>query len=103
MRTSTIGKVGIVLGDNREKRIGVADACDDGVPGVLEQAGEALAEKDRVLRDHDPHGIATSTRVPFPRGLTMSNVPPCAATRSRRPARPDPRRTTAPPRRRPRP
>ena len=37
------------------------------------------------------------TRVPLPRGLTISNVPPCAATRSRRPARPDPRRTTAPP------
>ena len=90
-------EVGIVLGDDGEQRLGVADAGDDVVTGVLEQAGEALAQEDGVLRDHDPHGIATSTRVPSPRGLTISSVPPCAATRSRRPARPDPRRTTAPP------
>ena len=34
-----------MLGDDGEERIGIADAGDDGVPGVLEQAGEALTEK----------------------------------------------------------
>ena len=62
--------------------------ASDGVTRVLEEAGETLPKEDRVLGDHDPHGIATSTRVPLPRGLTISSVPPCAATRSRRPARP---------------
>ena len=69
----------------------------DLVTRVLEEAGETLPKEDRVLGDHDPHGIATSTRVPLPCGLTICNVPPCAATRSRRPASPEPRRTTAPP------
>ena len=32
-----------MLGDDGEQRLGVADAGDDRVPGVLEQAGEALA------------------------------------------------------------
>ena len=65
-----------MLGDDGEQRLGVTDARDDGVSGVLEQAGETLAEEDRVLGDHDPHGIATSTRVPLPRGLTISKRPP---------------------------
>ena len=61
-----------MLGDDREERLGVADPGDHRVPGVLEEAGKTLAEYDRVLGDHDPHGIATSTRVPLPRGLTIS-------------------------------
>ncbi len=40
-------------------------------PGVLEQAGEPLAQEHGVLGDHDSHGIATSRCVPPPRGLTI--------------------------------
>src|SRR5215210_5875786 len=90
-------EIGIVLGDHREKRVCVTNPGEHLVTGVFEETGEALAQEDRVLGDHDSHGIATSTRVPPPRGLTTSNVPPWAATRSRKPARPEPRRTTAPP------
>ena len=37
-------EVGLVLGDDREQRLGVAHATDDLVHVVLEQAGEAFAE-----------------------------------------------------------
>ena len=36
-------EVGLVLGHDREQRLGVADARDDLVAGVLEQPGEPLA------------------------------------------------------------
>ena len=97
MRTSTIARSGSCSATTASSDSASPTRATTVVPGVLEQAGEPLAEEHRVLGDHDSHGIATSTRVPLPRGLTISKVPPCAATRSRSPARPDPRRTTAPP------
>ena len=70
-------EVGLVLGDDGEQRLGVADARDDLVAGVLEQPCEPLAQEHGVLGDHESHGIATSMRVPPPRGLAISSVPPC--------------------------
>ena len=84
------GEVGLVLGDDDEERVGVADPRDDLVAGVLEQAREALAQEDRVLGDHDPHGISASSRVPAPGGLSIRSVPPWASTRSARPVNPVP-------------
>ena len=54
------GQVGLVLGDDGEQRLGVADAAHDVVAGVLEQAREPLAQQRRVLRDHDAHGNSAS-------------------------------------------
>ena len=42
-------------------------------------------------------GISTRMRVPPPGGLTSSIVPPLASARSRRPSRPEPGRSAAPP------
>jgi len=44
---------------------------------VLEQAREAFAYEHSVLGDHEPHGSVASIRVPLPRGLAISSVPPC--------------------------
>ena len=74
-----------MLGDDREQRLGVADAGDHVVAGVLEQPGEPLAQEHGVLGDHDSHGIATSMRVPPPRGLDDRR----ACRRGRRPGRRD--------------
>ena len=86
-----------MLGHDREQRLGVADARDDLVAGILEQPCEPFAEQHRVLGDHESHGIATSMRVPPPRGLAITSVPPWAETRSSSPASPEPRRARAPP------
>ena len=91
------GEIGLVLGDDDEQRVGVADPRNDLVAGVLEQAREPLAQEDSVLGDHDPHGISASSRVPAPRravdqerpALRLDPVgqagePGAAAQRSRR-------------------
>src|SRR5690242_14412435 len=67
-------EVRLVLRDGCDKGLGVAHACQDGVSGVLEQSGQALADEYRVLRDHYSHGMAASMRVPPPSGLTISRV-----------------------------
>ena len=84
------GEIRLVLGDDGQQRLGVAHPRDDLVPGILEQSREPLAQQDGVLRDHDPHGISASIRVPAPGGLWMSSVPPWASTRSVRPMSPVP-------------
>jgi hypothetical protein len=63
------GEIRLVLGDDRHQGFGVAHPGEDHVPGILEQSCEPLAKQDGVLRDHDPHGISASIRVPAPRGL----------------------------------
>ena len=55
-----------MLGDEREQRSASPTRADHLVAGVLEQAGEALAQQYRVLGDHDPHGSTASIRVPAP-------------------------------------
>ena len=37
------GEIRLVLGDDGEQRLGVADPCDDLVPGILEESCEPLA------------------------------------------------------------
>src|SRR6478735_1304101 len=91
-RTSTA-----VPGYERQQRVGVPRAADDLVPGVLEQAGEALAQQHGVLGDHDAHGSSTAIRVPAPAGLSSASDPPWAATRSAIPASPEPAPGDAPP------
>lgn len=44
------------------------------MPGVLEQAGEALAQQHRVLGDHDTHGSSTAIRVGA--GRAVERQPP---------------------------
>ena len=96
IRTSTTHDVRAVLGDRaaaagRRRRRG-----DDLEAGVGEQVDEALAQQDRVLGDHDAHGTSTvdgSAR----RRRACEEVPSTAATRSRRPASPQPRGGVAPP------
>src|SRR5947209_6263571 len=39
------GQVGVVLGDDGEQGVAVPDPRDDRVPGVLEQAGQALPQQ----------------------------------------------------------
>ena len=86
-----------VLADEGEQHVGVAGPSDDAVARVLEQPRETLAQQHGVLRDHDAHGSSTAIRVPAPAGLCSARVPPCAATRSARPARPVPAVGAAPP------
>src|SRR5438094_6958833 len=91
------GEMRLVFGDDGEQRLGVAHPCNDLVPGILEQSREPLAQQDRVLGDHDPHGISASSRVPAPVGLWISSVPPWASTLSVRPVSPVPPASVAPP------
>ena len=86
-----------MLADHRQQRLGVADAADDLVAGVLEQPREPLAQQHRVLGDHDAHGSSTAIRVPTPAGLSTASVPPWAATRSAIPDSPVPAAGEAPP------
>jgi hypothetical protein len=44
--------------------VGIARLRHDLVARVLEQAGGALAQQDRVVRDHDPHELIIAGRVP---------------------------------------
>ena len=90
-------KIRLVLGDDGQQGLGIADPRDDLVPGILEQSREPLPEQDGVFGDHDSHGISASIRVPTPGGLWMRSVPPWAWTRSARPRRPVPFATVAPP------
>ena len=88
MRTSTTARSGACSPTSASSRLGVAGAPDHLVAGVLEQAGEALAQQHGVLGDHDAHGSSTAIRVPAPGGLSSASVPPWAATRSASPASP---------------
>ena len=83
-------EVGIVLGDRGQQPVASPERGDDLVSGVLEQSPEPLAQQHLVLGDHDPHGSSAVSVVPAPWSLSMRSVPPCAATRSARPLRPEP-------------
>ena len=71
---SSVWSGGIRMSIDREVRIGLVHGGDqrrrvrglghDVVPGVDEQAGQALAEQRGVLTDHDAHGSTASTTVP---------------------------------------
>jgi hypothetical protein len=63
------GEIRLVLSDDGHQGLGIAYPCDDLMSGILKQSCEPLAKQDGVLRDHDPHGISASIRVPAPRGL----------------------------------
>src|SRR6266540_309471 len=91
------GKVGTVSVDLREQAGCVGRLSGDGVAGVDEQPGETFSEEGGVLADHDTHGRTASIVVPPPRGLVTVRSPPCAPTRSARPASPEPARLDAPP------
>ena len=55
--------------------VGVPGAPDDVVAGVLQQAGEPLAEQHGVLGDDYTHGNSAAIRVPAPGGLSMTRRP----------------------------
>ena len=93
MRTSTIASSGACSPTRASSVGGIAGAADDLVAGVLEEAGEALAEEHRVLGDHDAHGSSTAISVPCPAGERRASEPPEAATRSAMPASPRPAAT----------
>ena len=92
MRTSTTARSGWLRVDRVDAALAVADGRDHLLARVDQQAGEPGPQQHGVLGDHDPHGISTSSVVGPPGGLITCIVPPTAATRSRRPRSPVPRR-----------
>ena len=94
---SITARSGLAPAHHADQRRRVPGPAHHLVPRHGEQAGQPFPEQRRVLADHDPHGSTASITVPPPDGLRMVSEPPRAATRSLRPARPDPGRTAAPP------
>ncbi|HSD80007.1 MAG TPA: hypothetical protein VLB47_05075, partial [Solirubrobacteraceae bacterium] len=90
-------EVGPVASHPGPQVAGVSARGDDLVAAVHEEPGEALAQQDLVLGDHDSHGSSTVNLVPDPRSLSIRSVPLCAPTRSASPPRPEPRPGDAPP------
>ena len=84
------GHVGRLPLDALQQLVGPADRRHV-VALVGEDAGQPLTEDDGILRDHDAQGITARTVVPAPGGLTSSNRPLTASTRSTNPRRPEPR------------
>ncbi len=95
-RTSRTTTSGRILPDRILDAVAVAKRRDDVVSSVAEQPGNALAQQCLVLDEDHPHGSSAVTRVPWVPDSTWSR-PPTAATRSARPASPDPSRARAPP------
>src|SRR5207247_10909425 len=91
------------VGPNLEARLlcraRLADALE---PRLLEQAGDALAEKHGVFGEDDAHGydsrgISATILVPPAGGLSTRRLPSSTATRSASPRRPEPAVGSAPP------
>ena len=86
--TATSGRCSATAASSESKSPASADDLD---PGGLEHARDALAQQQRVLGDHDPHGITPRTRVPPPGGLVDRRA--CRrAPRAGRPSRAGPSR-----------
>src|SRR5439155_382035 len=83
-------QVGLVAADDPQQPVTVLGLGDDLDLVLAEQRDQALAEQQRVLGDHDPHGSSSSIVVPAPRGELIRSSPSSAATRARSPARPPP-------------
>ena len=69
--------------DGDERGLRVADRLDDLDAMGREEADQPVAQEDRVLGDHDPHGISARSTVGPPAGLVTVRVPSTAATRGR--------------------
>src|SRR5262249_43733024 len=89
--------IGALLLHLAQQLVGIARLADNFEAGLGEQASHALAEEQRVVGDHDTHGISALSRVPTPGGLSRTSVPPSASTRSDSPRSPDPPAGSAPP------
>ncbi len=63
-----IATSGLLLADRGEELRGVAGLGNDVESGLGEQAGHALPQEDRVVRDRDPerHGTGISARIAGP-------------------------------------
>src|SRR5262245_39954696 len=85
----------IVRDERDEVRCG-ADRADHVDALLRPQAGEAFSDEEGVFGDDHAHGIAASTRVPRPGGLSITRCPSSASTRSRNPLIPVPA-VSAPP------
>src|SRR5262249_43223934 len=97
------GEVGVQLGDEREKPVGVARLAHDLEAEPLEQAREALPQEHLVLGHDDAEahpltGSSTSIDVPSSATVVRTNVPPRASPRSTSPVRPEPWASAPPPR-----
>ena len=82
------GDVRAVLAHRPDERGTVGHRGHDLGAGLLEEPDQALAEQDRVLGQDYPHGRSAVSRVGPPRGLSTSNRPSTACSRSASPARP---------------
>ena len=60
-----------------EQPLGCLDRGDDVDSSVGEQPSDALAQKQLVLDDHDPHGISTSRTTSSASGLTADRAAGC--------------------------
>src|SRR5690606_2624076 len=90
-------QVRLVALDGGHQLVGRADGGHDLLAGVGEDARQPRSQQHGVLGDHDPHGSSTEMVVGPPAGLITSIEPPSPVMRSRRPRRPVPLPTSAPP------
>src|SRR5262249_3530614 len=74
--------IGLVGADLAQQILGVGRLADDLDPGLVEQACYPLPQQDRVLADHDSHGITALSLVPPPAGPLASSPPPSAGPRA---------------------
>jgi hypothetical protein len=78
------GQVGAVGVDGRDQAGAVADLGDDLDPAVGQQPGQALAQQDGVLGDHDPHGGSPLITEGILRAITTRTAAPPGSPSGRR-------------------
>ena len=69
IRTSTIAMSGWCSSTRRMQLVAVVGLRHDLDAGAPQQRGDALADEQAVVGDHDPHGSSAVTTVPAPGGL----------------------------------
>src|SRR5215207_3537333 len=90
-------RAGVAALDLGEQVVGGADLGGDFDARLAQERGEAVANDQVVVGDHDAHGSSALTVVPPPGGLETCSSPSSASSRSSRPRRPEPREASAPP------
>ena len=92
------GGVGWIAIDEAEQLDSVTGLADDLESGLGQDASHPFAEQHGVVGEDHAHGIAATSRVPPPAGLSTVSRPLSVASRSTSPCRPLPFLPSAPPR-----